>query len=152
MYEVDDLQACEPDELTLVAGIRVVIADELDSQGFPRATVIGPTRKAVLDYCGVNWGGSDDDWFQEWVVERVRPVDVTLLPRPQAEALAEAVRAALLDDPGEDELVSIEVRPVTDGTAAWGVTVGVIEVDGTEHASRLVVDALGVVLTIEEVN
>lgn len=74
-YFVDDLQAVEPEYLEPREGIAVVVADDLDSMGFPRVTVLGPTREAVIEYVHDQWSGdADPDWFQEWVVDRVEEV------------------------------------------------------------------------------
>jgi hypothetical protein len=74
MFTVDYLQAVEPDFLGKPAGIVVTLDEELDSQGFNRVTVEGPTREAVIEYVRENWGDDDADWFQEYVVDRVREV------------------------------------------------------------------------------
>ena len=70
-YLLDYLQAVEPDALTTADGITVVVDDELDSMGFNRVSISGPTREAVVEYVRANWGDDDRDWFAEWVENRV---------------------------------------------------------------------------------
>lgn len=73
-YAVDALQACEPEELGHRHGITVTISDELDSMGFQSATIEGPTAEAVVEYVREHWGDEDGEWFDEYVVARVREV------------------------------------------------------------------------------
>jgi len=71
-YTVDYLQAVEPEELESVEGITVTVEPELDSMGFNRVSVEGDSREAVIDYVRSQWGDDDRDWFNEWVVGRIR--------------------------------------------------------------------------------
>ena len=73
-WEVDLVEACEPESLTKVDGITVTLDyDNHLSSGCPYATISGPTRQAVIDYARVNWGCEEDlEWFQEHIVARVR--------------------------------------------------------------------------------
>jgi hypothetical protein len=74
-FMVDDLQAVELDSLPVVEGITIAVDPELDSMGFNRIAITGPTREAVTDYVREGWGDDDGDWFAEYVVARI--VEVT---------------------------------------------------------------------------
>lgn len=77
VYFVDDIQAVEPDELPKPPkGVEVDVAEDLDSMGFPRVTVYGPTREAVIEYVREGWGDDDADWFQTYIVDRVQEGEV----------------------------------------------------------------------------
>jgi molybdopterin converting factor small subunit len=80
-YSVRDLQAVEPDALAEVEGVTITVSPDPDSMGFSTVEVEGPTRQAVLDYVADQWGVMQDgemvgdvDWFNEYVVARVREI------------------------------------------------------------------------------
>jgi hypothetical protein len=75
-YRVTDLQACEPESLTFAMDIRVT-REGIDSMGFDRVTVEGPSREAVENYVRDNWGDDNETggWFSEYVVARIEEID-----------------------------------------------------------------------------
>lgn len=40
--------------------------------GMPRVDVSGPTRESVIEYVRENWGDDDAEWFDRYIVQRVR--------------------------------------------------------------------------------
>jgi hypothetical protein len=75
MFTLTDLQACEPSELTVVDGVDVDIHVETDTMGHPRVDVTAGSRGEILAYVIDNWGMDDPDWFDEYVVARIRPLE-----------------------------------------------------------------------------
>lgn len=70
-YVVTDLQAVEPDELTKRPDVTVEVADELDSMGFPRVTIVAETIDALTEYVWTHWGADDPAWFEAYVLDRI---------------------------------------------------------------------------------
>jgi hypothetical protein len=125
-YFVTDLQAVEPEALEQVEGITVEVEPGLDSMGFPRVTVRGETREGLLAYVARQWGDetgtpSDQDWFDEWVVQRVEQVSETRtvlvhlnvqVPGTDdrdADAIADAVMAALEVGSDDESVADLKV-------------------------------------------
>lgn len=101
-FYVDDLQACAPESLSRVDGIDVTFHG-LDSMGFDRVAIEGPSTAAVAEYVRENWGADDFEWFREWVLDRIRPVEVVVrLTADDAVALAEAAEFLAGVDEGEN--------------------------------------------------
>jgi hypothetical protein len=78
MFQVTDLQACEPMELfrDKPAGIALRFDAELDSMGFDRVTVAAADRDALIDFVRDNWGNDEETggWFTEYVLDRIEDV------------------------------------------------------------------------------
>jgi hypothetical protein len=91
------LQAVEHEHLPTVDGIRVEVEPGLDDMGFHRVSVFGPSREAVIDYVRENWGDDDEEWFVDYVVDRVGELHDFLV---QVEATGEVFPPAV-DDRGD---------------------------------------------------
>jgi hypothetical protein len=135
---VDDLQAVEPDELTKVEGVEVTVSPEKDSMGFDRVEVRTTSLSALLDYCRENWGDSDEKWFREWVVDRVRyvsyePADEE--PEPTREFLVHLnIQVPAETETSTEEIVrelrgALEVGIDTVGDADTTPTLAVAEIE-----------------------
>lgn len=70
-FFVDDIQACEPQHLPIQDGVQVVIADDTDSMGMPRATISADDPAKLIDYVWQEFGCSDPDWFTVYVLKRI---------------------------------------------------------------------------------
>jgi hypothetical protein len=63
----------------------------------------------------------------------------------------EELTRQLLEDPGEDEVFGITVKPCgTDGS--WQILTGVVETDGTDHTFRVLIGLDGKVIAAVELN
>jgi hypothetical protein len=49
----------------------------------------------------------------------------------------------LIEDPGEDTLLSIEIKPILEPDSAWAVDVEVADTDDARHTYRVIVDVEG---------
>lgn len=97
VYFVDDVQAVEPESLVPMFGCEMEVAQEVDSMGFPRVTITGPSREAVASYVRAQWMNypdPDEEWFQRHIVDRIVAVEP---PLPDGFR-----RVSFTDDDGED--------------------------------------------------
>ena len=79
VYYVDDLQAAEPEALPDspdANGVEWTVLPGLDTMGLPRVMVAGPTRESVIAFVREHWSDDDAEWFQTYIVDRVRSGEV----------------------------------------------------------------------------
>jgi len=74
------------------------------------------------------------------------------MPRAQAQAIARHLVDVLMEDPGEDEFLGLELRPMADGSTNWAVFTAVVDADNDQHDIRTVISAAGEILSTEEMN
>lgn len=82
MFQVTDLQACEPGELfrDKPEDVTVTVQPGHDSMGFNRVTVEAPTKARLIAFVVDNWGDDDLEWIDEWVVDRIETVPRAAAP------------------------------------------------------------------------
>ena len=69
-YVVDGLDVYVPESLDDRHGVHVELTTT--PGGHQLAEVSGPTFESVVEYVSANWGEDDPEWFQSYVVERIR--------------------------------------------------------------------------------
>jgi hypothetical protein len=96
MYQLSDIQACEPEVLlaaTVASPITVTIDTERDdtSAGCARVTITAHTKQQIIDFVKEQWGTDDTDWFYDYIECRIEEVAIPVPGHREAE-FVEAVQ------------------------------------------------------------
>jgi hypothetical protein len=145
-YRVAHLQAADVESLPPAAGIRIEVEPELDEMRLHRVAVIGSTREILIDYIREHWGDEDEDWFRQYVRERVElvPTDFAESLARQDERFSTATKLAIAGYASDE----VEIVEAADNRSGWFIE----SVDGGYWVeARVWVDAQEVENSIAEV-